>query len=1232
MRRSAIASALSDRTNDGKDEQTRQLASGGGYGPLLGQKPFKPPGAARRAAAVASLRKRTRVNYAGLGDDDSENGKCYHETEEPKRKSCLEGVYKNIDASGVSLNADRRKWAVFHAKPDALGKRFLVPVMHNNKGETIRAPMSYAALGVRRPVEVPPRPLHDPMGEHAIVLFDPTIDDRDLEKENERRRILQQEYEQKLLESNNGPHKSLASILKIDRSKNQVEEKVPVVIDPRLGKILRPHQVEGVKFLYRCTTGLIQENAHGCIMADEMGLGKTLQCIALMWTLLRQSTRAGKPTIQKCIIVCPSSLVRNWANELVKWLGSAAPGALALDGRLSREQMFETVQRWCESSGRSISHPVMIVSYETLRNLQELLGNTEVGLLLCDEGHRLKNADSLTFQSLDMIKVKRRVILSGTPIQNDLSEYFSLINFAIPDVLGSRQEFRREFELHILRGRDADATEQQHQLGREKLQQLSSLVSQFIIRRTNDILSKYLPVKYEHVVFCRLSPFQLALYDLFVKSPAIKKLLRGVGSQPLKAIGILKKLCNHPDLLDLPDDLEGSQELFPDGYKPRDRRHVAVELSAKMAVLERFLTTIRSTSDDKIVLISNYTQTLDLFERLCRARRWGCFRLDGSMNIGKRQRLVDRFNDPTSPEFIFLLSSKAGGCGLNLIGANRLVLFDPDWNPASDQQALARVWRDGQKKSCFVYRFIATGSIEEKILQRQSHKQSLSSSVVDDALDAERHFSGEDLRALFQFKADTPCDTHDTYKCRRCVNGQQVSPPSAMLYGDTSTDRLESLHAMSDAELPIEEFLKAQPRSVLNRLLLPMIARQIVMNVLFLDKPLALDDVQKFFNNPSHGHQELSLHRMESLSIVRMQDDRLHLNEIFRKGIVGALNGSGDYHSFGTPYDGAQQTHVTSEYLDTYARTQWETILYFMVGSEQSTTPRKTVLFLLQRAGLMQHDASNAKQLSITSAGFQFLLQDINSQLWALLLHYLRMAEERNMDLVEVIAFFFTVGGLEVGRAYDIRGFSLTQLQTLEDLSDYGLVYRTAKSAKYFFPTRLASTLTSTASSTLSTLDDQEDQGYLILETNYRVYAYTSNLLRIAILNLFVTLKSRLPNLVVGQLTRESVKSALNKGITANQVIAYLTHHAHAQMHKNNPLLPATVSDQIRLWEREKNRVTTCPGNLYSEFTSIQDYEQVRNYAQSLGVLQWHSEPRRMLFVTAEGHESVREFIQRRRV
>lgn len=136
------------------------------------------------------------------------------------------------------------------------------------------------------------------------------------------------------------------------------------------------------------------------------------------------------------------------------------------------------------------------------------------------------------------------------------------------------------------------------------------------------LVTTSVPVKHEHVVFCRMSPFQLALYRLFIKSPEIKKLLRGTGSQPLKAIGMLKKLCNHPDLLNLSEDLEGSEEFFPEGYSPNDRRNVHPEYSGKMLVLERFLDQIKRTTNDKIVLISNYTQTLDIFEKMCRNKKY----------------------------------------------------------------------------------------------------------------------------------------------------------------------------------------------------------------------------------------------------------------------------------------------------------------------------------------------------------------------------------------------------------------------------------------------------------------------------------------------------------------------------------------------------------------------------------------------------------------------------------
>ena len=475
----------------------------------------------------------------------------------------------------------------------------------------------------------------------------------------------------------------------------------------------------------------------------------------------------------------------------MKWLGQDAVHPFAIDGKASKAELTSQIKQWCISSGRAVVRPVLIVSYETLRLNVADFGNTPIGLLLCDEGHRLKNLENQTYTAINSLNVKRRVILSGTPIQNDLTEYFSLLDFANPSLLGSRNDFRKRYEIPILKGRDAAGSTADRERGDERLAELLATVNRFIIRRTNDILSKYLPVKYEHVVFCRLSPLQTDLYHHFLESSEIRSLLRGKGSQPLKAIGMLKKLCNHPDLLDLIVDLPGCEKSLPTDYVPKDLRgrdrDIKPWYSGKMQVLDRMLARIRNDTNDKIVLISNYTQTLDMFDRLCRARNYGVLRLDGTMNVNKRQKLVDKFNDPDGNEFVFLLSSKAGGCGLNLIGANRLVLFDPDWNPAADQQALARVWRDGQKKDCFVYRFISTGTIEEKIFQRQSHKQSLSSCVVDSAEDVERHFTLDSLRELFQFKPSTSSDTHDTFKCKRCKERRQVIKAPAMLYGDTSS-------------------------------------------------------------------------------------------------------------------------------------------------------------------------------------------------------------------------------------------------------------------------------------------------------------------------------------------------------------------------------------------------------------------------------------------------------------
>lgn len=258
------------------------------------------------------------------------------------------------------------------------------------------------------------------------------------------------------------------------------------------------------------------------------------------------------------------------------------------------------------------------------------------------------------------------------------------------------------------------------------------------------------------------------------------------------------QLCNHPSLI-VEDDpgnnlaRMGGRAKKKVSYVPEDEKTSAApgadgiskfmpyeamgggpnapvlpELSGKMYVLYRLMKEMRKpgNGNDKIVIVSNYTQTLDLIGRMCRENNWGCCRLDGSISMKKRQKMCDEFNDPSSGLVAFLLSSKAGGCGLNLIGGNRLVLFDPDWNPAVDKQAAARCWRDGQKKRCFTYRFLATGTVEEKIFQRQLSKEGLQS-VVDDK-DQVNELSSKDLKNLFKLRVGTPSDTHDKLKCERC--------------------------------------------------------------------------------------------------------------------------------------------------------------------------------------------------------------------------------------------------------------------------------------------------------------------------------------------------------------------------------------------------------------------------------------------------------------------------------
>ncbi|XP_077382370.1 DNA repair and recombination protein RAD54B isoform X3 [Festucalex cinctus] len=546
---------------------------------------------------------------------------------------------------------------------------------------------------------------------------------------------------------------------------------VDVVVDPHLTAHLRPHQRDGLLFLYECVMGMRAEGRYGAILADEMGLGKTLQSVALCWTLLKQGPYGGKVVAKRVLVVTPGSLVQNWGAEFNKWLGRERIKVFTVDQDHRIEQFV-----------LSPLHNILVISYEMLLRCLEQVQNVEFGLIICDEGHRLKNSSIKTSSALSSLSCTRRVILTGTPVQNDLQEFYAIIEFVNPGILGSSTAYRKVFEEPILRSRQPSCSEEDRALGNERASELSRLTGMFILRRTQEIINRYLPPRLDWTLFCRPSRLQQEIYRHLLSHGVFRACLQGSMQTHthLACITALKKLCNHPGLLhatvmDKKSDSEesslyaGLAQFFPENYSSDSFNP---DTSGKLLVLLDLLKTIRQLSpSDRVVIVSNYTRTLDMLQKLCVHMTYTFCRLDGQTPTNQRQRLVDSFNSPYSPSFLFLLSSKAGGVGLNLVGASHLVLYDLDWNPANDIQAMARVWRDGQKKTVHTYRLLTAGTIEERIFQRQVSKQGLSGTVVDLGKSSEHtSFSTSELRNLFSL-TDTPSLTHDLLKCSCDMDG-----------------------------------------------------------------------------------------------------------------------------------------------------------------------------------------------------------------------------------------------------------------------------------------------------------------------------------------------------------------------------------------------------------------------------------------------------------------------------
>jgi len=548
--------------------------------------------------------------------------------------------------------------------------------------------------------------------------------------------------------------------------------------------ILRPHQKEGIAFLWNCVTGVNEglknamlkskadmasssntgswdedesgsemeskkmghkgELPRGAVLADEMGLGKTLMTIATIFAYHRHRSD------RRFIVVCPSSLVSNWSKEFDKWLGKASQPKRVL------------VRNGLESEGlRSLKSfvplkpnlsEVLILSYELFRMHVKVINKAgKIGMLVVDEGHRLKNTSgSQILTALNSIEVESRILITGTPIQNNLSEFYNVANFAVPNILGDLPTFRRLYDRPMSTANQKNASTSQKQKGRQQSKALDAITSTFVLRRLQkDILKSLLPPRMELLLFCRPTERQCELYRGIAQRAS--KSIGSIGgaeacNNPLMLLTEVRKLCTHPSLLKNGDDAADSS------------------LSGKMVVLANLIDSIRSHNPtDKVVIISNFTSALTVIENsILRKKGLSFLRLDGSTDNKIRGSLVDSFNKGSvDHSFAFLLSSKAGGCGLNLIGANRLVMVDADWNPATDHQAMARVYRQGQTKPCFVYRMFTTGTVEEVIYQRQLQKGNLAKMANDGGSKKTKaaSFSKEELRDCFTLKEDCKCDT-----------------------------------------------------------------------------------------------------------------------------------------------------------------------------------------------------------------------------------------------------------------------------------------------------------------------------------------------------------------------------------------------------------------------------------------------------------------------------------------
>ncbi|XP_060625307.2 DNA excision repair protein ERCC-6 [Anolis sagrei] len=515
-----------------------------------------------------------------------------------------------------------------------------------------------------------------------------------------------------------------------------------------LFKKLFKYQQTGVRWLWELHCQQV-----GGILGDEMGLGKTIQIIAFLAGLSYSKIRTRGSNYRftglgPTLIVCPTTVMHQWVKEFHIWWPPFRVAVLHETGSYIKKKV-KLIREIAACNG------ILITSYSYVRLLQDSIHSYNWHYVILDEGHKIRNPNAAVTLACKQFSTPHRIILSGSPIQNNLKELWSLFDFVFPGKLGTLPVFMEQFSVPITMGGYSNASPVQVKTAYKCACILRDTINPYLLRRmkANVKMSLSLPDKNEQVLFCRLTDEQHQVYKSFIDSKEVYQILNGE-MQIFSGLIALRKICNHPDLFSGgPKILKG----VPDEELNEEDHFGFWKRSGKMIVVESLLK-IWSKQGHRVLLFTQSRQMLHIIEAFLKQRSYSYVKMDGTTTVASRQPLISRFNEDTSI-FVFLLTTRVGGLGVNLTGADRVIIYDPDWNPSTDTQARERAWRIGQTKEVTVYRLLTAGTIEEKIYHRQIFKQFLTNRILKDPKQR-RFFKSNDLYELFSLS--NPDGTQET--------------------------------------------------------------------------------------------------------------------------------------------------------------------------------------------------------------------------------------------------------------------------------------------------------------------------------------------------------------------------------------------------------------------------------------------------------------------------------------